>query len=174
MWPAHCLLHSARPQTEGCHAPLRYHLIYQKFGLRRFWDSMGVWMGTGQLWCGVNVADHQGVPVYFIEHNEYFGRDGLYHDAAYNDYQDNPYRLELLSRAGLQLARDMSSPILCMCMIGKVRWPPSISKRGTGLTQILGHAASVLTIHNIAYQGIYDASCYPFLGLGWNNSCRCT
>jgi starch synthase len=30
---------------------------------------------------------------------------------------------------------------------------------------ILGDAASVLTIHNIAYQGVYDASHYNYLGL---------
>jgi starch synthase len=34
---------------------------------------------------------------------------------------------------------------------------------------VLGKAASLLTIHNIAYQGRYDASCYPYLGLGWHN-----
>jgi starch synthase len=34
---------------------------------------------------------------------------------------------------------------------------------------ILGKAASVLTIHNIAYQGVYNASHYDYLGLQWKN-----
>ncbi len=143
---------------------------YQKFGLRRFWDSMGVWMGTGQLWCGVNVADHQGVPVYFIDYNEYFGRDGIYHDAAYNDYLDNPYRFGFLSRAGLQLARDMEfAPDIVHVHDWQTAPAAAYLKTWHWADPILGKAASVLTIHNMAYQGVYDSSCYPFLGLGWNN-----
>ncbi|HAJ36655.1 MAG TPA: glycogen synthase GlgA, partial [Chloroflexi bacterium] len=34
---------------------------------------------------------------------------------------------------------------------------------------LLGGAASVLTIHNIAYQGKYPASHYDYLGLQWGN-----
>jgi starch synthase len=33
----------------------------------------------------------------------------------------------------------------------------------------LGKAASVLTIHNIAYQGVYSAAHYNYLGLQWGN-----
>ena len=35
--------------------------------------------------------------------------------------------------------------------------------------QILGGAASVLTIHNIAYQGKYSASNFDYIGLQWSN-----
>jgi hypothetical protein len=72
----------------------------QKFGLRRQWDSMGVWMGNVQEWCAVDVADNDGVPTYFIEHNNYFARPGLYHDDNFNDYTDNPRRFAFLTRAG--------------------------------------------------------------------------
>jgi starch synthase len=34
---------------------------------------------------------------------------------------------------------------------------------------IVGGAASVLTIHNIAYQGVYDAAHYPYIGLQLSN-----
>jgi len=33
----------------------------------------------------------------------------------------------------------------------------------------MGGAASVLTIHNVAYQGNYDTGCYDYLGLQWGN-----
>jgi starch synthase len=62
-----------------------------KFGLQRFWNSLGVWMGNTQEWCAVDVADSEGVPAYFIEHERFFGRPGLYHDeAASTTYADNP------------------------------------------------------------------------------------
>jgi starch synthase len=34
---------------------------------------------------------------------------------------------------------------------------------------VLGNASSVLTIHNIVYQGKYNRSDYDYLGLGWAN-----
>ncbi len=143
---------------------------YRKFGLRRHWDSMGVWMGTGQIWCAVDAADHQGVPVYFLDHQQYFGRSGLYHDATYNDYQDNPYRFGFLSRGGLQLARDMGfAPDIVHVHDWQTALAAAYLKVWHWEDPVLGGAASVLTIHNIAYQGVYDASCFPYLGLGWNN-----
>ena len=59
---------------------------WDRFGINRMWDTLGVWMGTGMEWCAVNYSLHTGVPTYFLEHDRYFGRSGLYHDAAYNDY----------------------------------------------------------------------------------------
>ncbi len=141
-----------------------------KFGLRRHWESLGVWMGTGVQWCAVDVAESQGVPVYFIEHNGYYDRPGLYHDAAYNDYQDNPYRFGFLTRAGLQLARDMNfSPDIVHVHDWQSALASAYLKTWHWNDPVLGKAASVLTIHNIAYQGRYNKECYPFLGLGWQH-----
>lgn len=142
----------------------------QKHGVHRFWDSMGVWMGTGLEWCGVDKADNQGVPVYFIEHQNYFGRDGLYHDPAYNDYQDNPYRFAFLTRAGLQLARDLGfTPDIVHVHDWQTALASAYLKVWHWNDAVLGKAASVLTIHNIAYQGRYSKACFEYVGLGWNN-----
>ncbi len=141
-----------------------------KHGLRRFWDTFGVWMGTGLEWCAVDRAESQGVPVYFIEHDRYFGRSGLYHDAAYNDYLDNPYRFGFLTRAGLQLCRDMGfAPDIVHVHDWQTALAAAYLKFWHWNDPVLGGAASVLTIHNIAYQGRYDKSCYPYLGLGWQH-----
>jgi len=73
-----------------------------------FLKSMGVWMGTSQEWCSVyrTITDNE-IPVYFIEFNIYFDRYGIYHDAGFNDYYDNPKRFAFLSRAALQLCKDI-------------------------------------------------------------------
>lgn len=142
----------------------------QKYGLRRFWDSMGVWMGTGIEWCGVDVGENQGVPVYFIEHNRYFDRPGYYNDADYNDFGDNPYRFAFLTRAGLQLCRDLGfAPDIVHTHDWHTALAAAYLKIWHWNDPVLGGAASVLTIHNAAYQGRYDGSCYPYLGLGWDN-----
>ncbi len=145
-----------------------------RFGLHRYWESLGVWMGTALEWCAVDTAAmgpaDAAVPVYFIEQNRYFDRPGLYHDADYNDFQDNPYRFGFLTRAGLQLARDMGFHAdIVHVHDWQAALAPAYLKIWHWNDAVLGKAASLLTIHNIAYQGRYNAACYPYLGLGWNN-----
>jgi starch synthase len=142
----------------------------RKFGLHRQWDSMGVWMGNMQEWCAVDVADNAGVPTYFIESNKYFERPGLYHDEQFNDYQDNPLRFAFLTRAGLQLSQDLGfAPDIVHVHDWQTALAAAYLKLWHWDDPLLGHAASVLTIHNIAYQGKYSAGFYDYLGLQWGN-----
>lgn len=142
----------------------------QKHGLRRHWESMGVWMGNVQEWCAVDVANNDGVPTYFIEHNNYFARPGLYHDDNFNDYTDNPRRFGFLTRAGLQLAQDLRfKPDIVHVHDWQTALASAYLKIWHWNDPLLGGAASVLTIHNIAYQGKYPASHYDYLGLQWGN-----
>jgi starch synthase len=134
-------------------------------------EPMGVWMGTNEEWCSVYQAVSPGnVPVYLIEHKQYFDRPGLYHDAAMNDYDDNPRRFGFLCRAALQLCKDL-------------RFTPDVVHGNDWQTALAGaylkiwhwndpqlsNTASLLTIHNIAYQGCYPKNHYDYLGLGWEN-----
>ncbi len=142
----------------------------RKYGLRRQWDSMGVWMGNTQEWCAVDTADNEGVPTYFIESNKYFERPGLYHDENYNDYQDNPLRFGFLTRAGLQLCQDLGfAPDIVHVHDWQTALACAYLKLWHWNDPLLGHAASVLTIHNIAYQGKYSAYFFDYLGLQWGN-----
>ncbi len=142
----------------------------QKFGLRPFLSPLGVWMGNLLEWCAVHTADNDGTPVYFIEHLRYFGRQGLYHDAFYNDFLDNPFRFGFLTRAGLQLCADIGfQPDIVHVHDWHTALAPAFLKIWHWNDAQLGRAASVLTIHNVAYQGIYDTSCYEYLGLQWGN-----
>ncbi len=110
------------------------------------------------------------MPVYFIESNKYFDRWGLYHDSNLNDYQDNPRRFGLLTRAGLQLCRDMGFvPDIVHVHDWQTALAAAYLKIWHWNDPILGGAASILTLHNIAYQGVYNARDYDYLGLQWGN-----
>jgi starch synthase len=132
---------------------------------------MGVWMGDGEEWCAVHEAQGSGgVPVYFIEHQAYFDREGLYHDNAMSDYDDNPRRYGFLSRAALQLCKDIGfRPDIVHAHDWQTALTPAYLKLWHWNDRLLGGAASVLTIHNIAHQGIYPNSHMGYLGLGWHN-----
>jgi starch synthase len=143
---------------------------YLKFKLRPFINPMGVWMGGVQEWCSVHRTDITGFPVFFIEYDKYFDRAGLYHNAAFTDFPDNPRRFGFLTRAGLQLCKDIEfSPHIVHAHDWHTALAPAYLKIWHWNDPVLGEAASVLTIHNIAYQGHYSADHYDYLGLQWSN-----
>lgn len=143
----------------------------EKYYLRPFLAPMGVWMGDAEEWCAVYTTETpDGVPVYFIESDKYFDRPGLYHDADFNDYQDNPRRFGFFTRAALQLCIDMEfKPDIVHAHDWQAALAPAYLKIWHWDNPVLGDAASVLTIHNIGYQGVYSAAHYDYLGLQWGN-----
>lgn len=141
----------------------RYHLVVTL-------PQMGVWMGDTLEWCSVYSTHVTGFPVYFIQFDRYFDRWGLYHDADFHDYLDNPRRFGFLTRAGLQLCRDLQfAPHIVHAHDWQTALAPAYLKIWHWDDPILGNTAGVLTIHNIAYQGGYPSNHYNYLGLQWNN-----
>jgi len=141
-----------------------------RHGLRPFLSPLGVWMGDTEEWCSVHVADNQGVPVYFIEVQKYFARSGLYHDAEFNDYGDNPRRFAFLTRAALQLCRDINfKPNIVHAHDWQAALASAYLKVWHWNDPVLGAAASMLTIHNIGYQGKYGKEHYDYIGLQEGN-----
>ncbi len=149
----------------------RYSMISgDRYGLKPFMNSFGVWMGDSLEWCSVQTAENDGAPVYFIESLKYFNRWGLYHDANFNDYLDNARRFGFVTRAGLQLCKDMGfTPDIVHAHDWHTALAAAFLKIWHWNDPVLGKAASVLTIHNLAYQGAYDRECFDYLGLRWEN-----
>jgi starch synthase len=97
--------------------------------------------------------------VYLIEHNQFFARDGIYHDKAMNDYLDNPRRFAFLSRAALQLCMDTGfEPDIVHANDWQTALVPAYLKVWHWNSSVLGKAASVLTLHNLAYQAFTHAT----------------
>ena len=48
-----------------------------------------------------------GVPVYFLDHQELYGRDGIYGSRVEPSFEDNLRRFALLSRGAFQLCRSL-------------------------------------------------------------------
>lgn len=129
--------------------------------------SMGVPMGTGEVWCAVHckVTD-ENVPLYFIEHEAFFHRTGFYHDQQYQEYPDNPLRFGFFCKAALQLAIDLDlSPDIVQSNDWQTALAPAYLKTWFREHPSLGACASMLTIHNASYQGIFSAAHHQWLGL---------
>jgi starch synthase len=149
----------------------KYAMIdYVRHQLHPYHNLIGVWMGDTLEWAAVHTTENDGVPVYFIEFNKYFNRWGLYHDADLNDYLDNARRFSFLTRAGLQLCRDIGfASDIVHVHDWQTALAPAYLKIWHWNDSLLGQAASLLTIHNNAYQGVYNAADYNYLGLQQEN-----
>lgn len=149
-----------------------YSLIdSSRFEKNLYLETMSVWMGNKEEWCSVykTISDND-VPVYMIDHKIYFDRWGLYHNSDMNDYDDNPVRFGFFSNAALQLCKSISfKPDIVHANDWQTALTPAYLKLWQWNDPILGKAASLLTIHNIAYQGIYPKHHMEYLGLGWSN-----
>jgi starch synthase len=150
----------------------RYSFIdTQKFNIKPYLSPMGVRMGNKEEWCSIHSTTiEEDIPVYFIDFLHYFDRNGLYHDMNFKDYHDNPDRFAFLSRAALQLCKDINfKPDIVHANDWQTALIPAYLKVWHWNDPVLGKAASVLTIHNMVYQGIYPKKHYSYIGLGEHN-----
>jgi len=150
--------------------PLYASIDRQKYGIE-FERSACVHMGGGEeQWIGIYHATLDGeVPVWFVEYDRFFGRPGVY-DEPSGEYKDNAFRYALLSKAALQVCKDVG---FIPDVMHVHDWPTALVsvflKTWDRVLSPLSGTASVLTIHNIGYQGVYHASAYPYIGVGYEH-----
>jgi starch synthase len=143
-----------------------YRGIRKKFPAMRpvdwhFHLPMGLsWLQAG-LW---ELEEERGLKIYFIDHPDFFDRAGIYHEANIS-YADNAERYILFSKCVTHLARYLA-------------WPPDIvhvhdwqaalvpalmlqqKSEGWG-----NPPPTCLTIHNLAYQGVFPAEAFALTNL---------
>lgn len=104
------------------------------------------------------------LPIYLLDCPAYFERDGLYQSPAKTDWPDNYLRFGLLSRIAAILG-GAGSPL---------RWNPDVihcHDWQTGLTPAYlvhrdgGHVSTVMTVHNLAYQGVFPPHVLDEVGM---------
>ena len=89
-----------------------------------------------------------------------YDRDGIYAEQN-TDYIDNPLRFAFLSIAALEWAAAQPKPF---SVLHAHDWQ-------TGLVPVYAQRRwpTVFTIHNLAFQGVFDKSWVPALGLRWED-----
>jgi len=107
----------------------------------------------------------KNIKVYFIEHDFYFNRDCIYGDKD-GDYWDNLERFAFFCRRGLDLLKEInfSADILHLH-----DWQSSLMavylKTLYSEDNFYSRTRSLLTIHNIGYQGVFAKEEFKKLGL---------
>ena len=151
----------------------RYYIVDREaYGLKRLDGVLSVPMGSmGEAWGAVyeGVLPGSDVPVYFIEHEDFFGRKGLYDEDGVG-YADNDNRFIFFSKAVFHLAKmlhfkpdvihanDWHTAAIPMVLNSSYAFDPDFENTGT-----------LLTIHNLQHQGKFYKGALDVLGIGWEH-----
>jgi starch synthase len=139
-----------------------------KFGLVRTGGSISVPIGDKIAWGEILTSSQDDFTAVFIQNDEYFLRDGLYGNKN-GDFPDNASRFIFFSRAALDCLRelefepdvihvnDWQSALIPLYLRSVYKHDPYFKK-----------TATLLTIHNLGYQGIFWHLDMPLLGVGWD------
>ncbi len=152
--------------------PRYYSINTELYGLKLLPDTLVVPMGIiGNMYCSVweGRLPKTELPVYFLEHEGLYGRNGIY-GVENVAFMDNDNRYLFLSRAALELPKmlDWRPDILHAHDWHTAAIPVLLNTRYRD-DSFVGKAASILTIHNMQYQGNFYPGLMDVLDIGWEH-----
>ncbi|MBL7080986.1 MAG: glycogen synthase GlgA [Candidatus Omnitrophica bacterium] len=108
------------------------------------------------------------IKVYFIKKEEFFNRPGLYGEKE-GDFPDNLNRFSYFCREALKLLKEIEfRPQILHCHDWQSSLVPVYLKTTAQGDEFYKGIKTLLTIHNLAYQGLFNKEEFPKLGLDWS------
>ncbi len=138
----------------------------RKFGLRNLTKSLAIPVGNETAVVSILEGElERGIPVYFIDYEPYFAREELY-GTPEGAYEDNAERFILFSRALLEAVKAIGfQPDVIHCNDWQTGLIPVYLKTLYKNDPFFKRTATVMTIHNIAYQGTFPGKALDLAGL---------
>src|SRR6266481_6346973 len=149
--------------------PLYKGIIDRFAEIKRIGLNFNVQLGPGQVQSEVwSVEPNVGAALYFVDQPEFFHRPTLYHKDGV-DYPDNAARFIFFSKAVTQLARRLPlKPELVHAHDWQTGLVPLLITHQRKLEGWTDAPRTCMTIHNLAYQGLFPATLYPLTNLPWD------
>ncbi|MEO8128175.1 MAG: glycogen synthase GlgA [Bryobacteraceae bacterium] len=130
----------------------------------RVYDGLQLWLGSRRISVDIRLLVQDGVPFYFVDCPPLYARDGIYGTQA-GDYPDNHIRFAALCYAALGIVRYLFRPDIIHCHDWQTAvLAPLVKFRFAGDPTFLG-PKTLLTIHNLGYQGLFPRSALSDIGL---------
>jgi starch synthase len=114
----------------------------------------------------VTAGTSNGVRFYFIDYPPYFDREALYGGPS-GDYPDNAERFALFSRAVIEASKVLGVPHVFHCHDWQSALIPVMLRTLYAEDPAFRELATVFTIHNMGYQGLFPPDTLPLLMLPW-------
>ena len=107
------------------------------------------------------------VSVWLIDQPQYFDRDGLYGNEN-GDYPDNAERFTFFCRAALVAMNRIGIDVeVIHCNDWQTGLVPGLLRATPAQYPALADVATLITIHNLAYQGQFPSDAFRWTGLDW-------
>ena len=153
----------------GVVTPL-YRGIRERYpALTRLQPSLELPLGPrlvrGETW---TLDPRENLTIYFIDQSEFYDRSNLYQRNG-SDYPDNAARFLFFSKAIVQLASQLPwRPQVLHVNDWQAGFVPLLLQHRQKQGGAAADSRTCLTIHNVAYQGLFPASQYPLTNLPWD------
>jgi starch synthase len=137
--------------------------------VRKVADLPAVVMGV-QSYPSALFVDEDQAPEYsnfFIHNDEFFDRAGIYNEPATGEgYPDNFERFNFFMLAALDALSEMNwHPDVIHCHDSQTGLVPAYLRLTRMSSPFYRRIATVFTIHNLAYQGVYEKAKFALTGL---------
>jgi starch synthase len=130
----------------------------------KIFDDLRVPFADGARYASVWRDWMNGAPVYFIDNHEYFG-----HGYIYGSGNFDVERFAFFSRAVIELAKRIGAPPdIIHCNDWQTGFIPAYLTTVYAADPFFARTATLFTIHNLAYQGLFDPNLLPKFGFGWD------
>ena len=107
-------------------------------------------------------ATRAGTPAFFVRADRFFDRDDLYGPPG-SEYPDNADRFAFFGRAVLELLSRVGPPDVLHGHDWQSAFAVAVQKLQRERYPRLGRVRSMLTAHNVGYQGLFGAESFPRL-----------
>ncbi len=145
-----------------------YRQVRKTAQLKKIADLPPVQMGSVVYPSALFVDEQQAPPRnYFIQNDEFFDRDGVYNEPATGEgYPDNFERFNFFMLGALDAVRQMPpAPDVIHCHDSQTGLVPAYLKLSRISDPFYRGISTVFTIHNLAYQGVYEKAKFGLTGL---------
>lgn len=150
--------------VQACVIAPAYKLLLDKIAAEPTTDGLSVKLGAAaekfRILRGAGAAD---IPLYLIDHPEFFGRNGIYGENG-GEYTDNLRRFIFFARAAAA-AVEILRPDVVHAHDWHAAALPIFMRADVTLREKFSRTVAAFTIHNAEYQGRFNARDFPLLGL---------
>ncbi|MFV0421204.1 glycogen synthase GlgA [Oleidesulfovibrio sp.] len=157
-------LHQAGVRTAVV-TPFYGRILTAEYGIRLTMSDIPVGYPWGPITADVYEADFHGMPVYFISRGEYFDRRYYYNDYK-GDYFDNCERFVFFCRAIASMCQRLGeAPAIVHAHDWQTALLPAFLYYWRQSDAFWQNTRSVMTIHNLAFQGRFSSRLFENCGL---------
>ena len=129
----------------------------------RVYDHMVVHLGTTRY--DTSIYQHDApFPLYVVDCPPLYDRKGLYGESGV-DYPDNHIRFAVLARAALGIARSIFKTEIFHCHDWQAGLIPAYLRTLYASDPTFLGVKTLFTIHNLGYQGLFETTALPEIGL---------